>query len=76
MEIKHNIIEVKFRLYEEKGTEFSIFELNKEVGIQKASFYAHFASKELLLYEIIDREIYNYSSPTFYCLSNYIRCLS
>jgi AcrR family transcriptional regulator len=60
METKHNIIEVTFRLFAEKGTEFSISELTKEVGIQKASLYAHFASKELLLYEIIDREIDNY----------------
>ncbi len=60
METKRNIIEVTFRLFAEKGTEFSISELTKEVGIQKASFYAHFASKEVLLYEIIDREIDNY----------------
>ena len=60
METKQNIIEITFRLFAEKGTEFSISELTKEVGIQKASFYAHFASKEVLLYEIIDREIDNY----------------
>lgn len=60
METKQNIIEITFRLFAEKGTEFSISELTKEVGIQKASFYAHFASKEVLLYEIINREIDNY----------------
>jgi AcrR family transcriptional regulator len=60
METRNNIIEVTFRLFAEKGTEFTISELTKEVGIQKASFYAHFISKEVLLYEIIDREINNY----------------
>jgi AcrR family transcriptional regulator len=30
------------------------------VGIKKASIYAHFASKEILLYEVIDQEIYEY----------------
>ena len=60
METKYNIIEVAFRLFAKKGTEFSISELTKEVGIQKASFYAHFTSKEELLHEIIDHEIDNY----------------
>ncbi len=60
METRNNIIEITFRLFAEKGTEFSISEVTKEVGIKKASFYAHFSSKETLLYEIIDREINNY----------------
>jgi AcrR family transcriptional regulator len=60
METRNNIIEAAFRLFAEKGTEFSIAEVTKEVGIQKASFYAHFNSKETLLYEIIDKEIDNY----------------
>lgn len=60
METRKNIIESAVRLFAEKGTEFSISEITKEVGIQKASFYAHFSSKENLLYEIIDKEIDNY----------------
>lgn len=60
METRNNIIDVAFRLFAEKGTEFSIAELTKEVGIQKASFYAHFSSKETLLFEIINKEIDNY----------------
>lgn len=60
METRNHIIEAAFRLFAEKGTEFSIAEITKEVGIQKASFYAHFSSKETLLYEIIDKEIDNY----------------
>ena len=47
-------------MFAEKGTSFSISEISKEVGIQKASFYAHFSSKENLLFEIIDKEIDNY----------------
>lgn len=60
METRNNIIEAAFSLFAEKGTEFSIAEITKLVGIKKASFYAHFSSKETLLYEIIDREIDNY----------------
>ncbi|MDD2370494.1 MAG: TetR/AcrR family transcriptional regulator [Firmicutes bacterium] len=60
METKKKIIETAVSLFAEKGTSFSISEVTKEVGIQKASFYAHFSSKENLLYEIIDKEIDNY----------------
>ena len=60
METKKNIEETAVRLFAKKGTEFSISWITKEVGIQKASFYAHFSSKESLLYEIINREIDNY----------------
>ncbi|KAF0091651.1 MAG: transcriptional regulator [Fusobacteria bacterium] len=60
METRNKIIKAAFRLFADKGTEFSIAEVTKEVGIQKASFYAHFTSKETMLYEIIDREIDNY----------------
>ncbi len=60
METKKKIIEIAVSLYAEKGTSFSISEITNDVGIQKASFYAHFSSKENLLYEIIDKEIDNY----------------
>ena len=49
-----------FRLFADKGTEFSLNEVANEVGIQKASIYAHFTSKEELLYAAIDREIESY----------------
>ena len=54
---KIKITETTVKLFAEKGTEFSISEITKAVGIKKASFYAHFASKEELLYKIIDTEI-------------------
>ena len=60
METKKRIMDSAFRLFSEKGTEFSLTEVAKEVGIQKASIYAHFASKEVLLYAVIDQEIYEY----------------
>lgn len=60
METKIRIIETAIKLFAEKGTSFSILEITKEVGIQKASFYAHFASKDDLLFEITDKEIDNY----------------
>lgn len=49
-----------FRLFSEKGNEFSLTEVATEVGIQKASIYAHFLSKEDLLYAVIDKEINEY----------------
>lgn len=60
METKKKIMNSAFRLFAEKGNEFSLTEVANEVGIKKASIYAHFASKEILLYEVIDQEIYEY----------------
>lgn len=60
METKKKIMNSAFRLFAEKGNEFSLTEVANEVGIKKASIYAHFNSKEVLLYEVIDQEIYEY----------------
>lgn len=60
METKRKIMDDAFKLFAEKGTEFSLNEVARGVGIQKASIYAHFASKEDLLYAMIDREIDEY----------------
>lgn len=49
METKQKIMNSAFRLFAEKGNEFSLTEVANEVGIKKASIYAHFASKEVLL---------------------------
>ena len=49
-----------FRLFAEKGNEFSLNEVASEVGIQKASIYAHFASREDLLFAVINQEINAY----------------
>lgn len=81
METKKKIMNSAFRLFAEKGTEFSLTEVANEVGIKKASIYAHFISKEVLLYEIIDQEIHEYFfeideqsrdlKNTFYMILNY-----
>jgi len=60
METKKKIMDSAFRLFAEKGIVFSLNEVSKEVGIQKASIYAHFASKEDLMYAVIDREANEY----------------
>lgn len=60
METKKKIMDSAFRLFAEKGIVFSLNEVAKEVGIQKASIYAHFASKEDLMYAVIDREANEY----------------
>ena len=60
METKKKLMESAFRLFAAKGNEFSLTEVAGEVGIQKASIYAHFTSKEELLYAVIDREINQY----------------
>lgn len=49
-----------FKLFAAKGSEFSLNEVANEVGIQKPSIYAHFASKEELLYTVINKEINSY----------------
>jgi len=81
LETKKKIMNSAFRLFSEKGNEFSLTELANEVGIKKASIYAHFVSKEVLLYEVIDQEIYEYFfeideqtrdlKSTFYMILNY-----
>lgn len=60
METKKRIMDSAFRLFADKGIVFSLNEVATEVGIQKASIYAHFASKEELLYAVIDREANEY----------------
>ncbi|MEI6580389.1 MAG: TetR/AcrR family transcriptional regulator [Eubacteriales bacterium] len=60
METKKKLMESAFRLFADKGTEFSLNEVASEVGIQKASIYAHFLSKEDLLYAVIEQEINAY----------------
>lgn len=60
METKNKLMESAFRLFADKGNEFSLNEVANEVGIQKASIYAHFLSKEDLIYAVIDREINAY----------------
>jgi AcrR family transcriptional regulator len=57
LETKKKIMDSAFRLFAEQGTEFSLQEVAREVGIKKASIYAHFTSKESLLYDVINREI-------------------
>lgn len=60
MDTKKKIMDSAFRLFAEKGNEFSLTEVAKEVGIQKPSIYAHFISKDVLLYAVIDQEIDEY----------------
>ena len=56
METRKNIIESAVRLFAEKGTEFSISEITKEVGIQKASFYAHFSVRRIYCMKLLIRK--------------------
>lgn len=60
METKRKIMDSAFQLFADKGCEFSLNEIASQVGIQKASIYAHFTSKEDLLYSIINKEINSY----------------
>lgn len=60
METKNTIMNTTFKLFAAKGSEFSLNEVANEVGIQKPSIYAHFASKEELLYTVINKEINSY----------------
>lgn len=60
LETKKKLMQSAFRLFADKGNEFTLTEVAGEVGIQKASIYAHFSSKEELLYAIISQEIETY----------------
>lgn len=62
IETRNRLLDAAFRLFSEKGTEFSLAEAAGEVGIQKPSIYAHFAGKEDLLSAAINREIDAYFS--------------
>lgn len=71
METKKKIMDSAFRLFADKGYEFSLNEVASEVGIQKASIYAHFLSKEDLLYAVIERE----SNAYFFEINEHCRDL-
>lgn len=60
MQTKLKIMDTTFALFAQKGAEFSLNEVALEVGIKKASIYAHFESKESLLYKVIEQEIDRY----------------
>jgi AcrR family transcriptional regulator len=60
METKNKIINVTYELFAAKGMEFSLNEVSSLVGIKKASIYAHFTSKEVLLYQLFNAEIDKY----------------
>lgn len=60
METKNKIMQASYGLFAEKGMEFSLNEVADIVGIKKASIYAHFTSKEELLYQLFDKEIDEY----------------
>lgn len=60
METKRKITASAFELFAEKGISFTLTEVAEEVGIKKASIYAHFGSKEILLKETIEKELKDY----------------
>lgn len=60
VETKKKIIDSAFELFAKKGISFTLTEVANEVGIKKASIYAHFDSKERLLNEIIEKEMKEY----------------
>ena len=60
METRKKIMSSAFELFAKKGISFSLTEVASEVGIKKASIYAHFQSKEMLLREVIDKELKEY----------------
>lgn len=60
METKNKIMNSAFELLSKKGISFSLTEVAEEVGIKKASIYAHFENKDMLLYDVINQEIKKY----------------
>jgi AcrR family transcriptional regulator len=49
-----------FELFAKKGISFSLTEVSNIVGIKKASIYAHFENKDMLLHQVIDEEMKKY----------------
>lgn len=60
METKNKIMSSAFKLLAKKGISFSLTEVAKEVGIKKASIYAHFENKDMLISAVIDQEMKKY----------------
>ena len=60
METKKKIMDSAFDLFAKHGTSFSLTEVAENVGIKKASIYAHFENKDMLINKIIENEIDNY----------------
>jgi len=60
METRKKIMESAFIHFAKRGTDFSLTSIADEVGIKKASIYAHFENKEALLKEVIEKEIGEY----------------
>lgn len=60
MDTKIKIMNSAFNLFAAKGISFSLSEVANEVGIKKASIYAHFENKEKLIYDVIDQEAKKY----------------
>lgn len=60
METKLKILKATFHLFAKEGMDFSLNDVANEVGIKKASIYAHFDSKEALVRQLIEEEIEKY----------------
>jgi AcrR family transcriptional regulator len=60
METKIKIMNSTFELFSKNGTGFSLTEVAEDVGIKKASIYAHFENKDMLINKVIENEIEKY----------------
>jgi AcrR family transcriptional regulator len=61
MYTKQKIMDSAFNLFAFKGKDFSLNEIANEIGIKKASLYAHFGDgKDQILHAVIEKEIEEY----------------
>lgn len=60
METKRKIMSSSFELFAKHGDSFSLTEVAEDVGIKKASIYAHFENKDMLINKVIENEIEKY----------------
>lgn len=60
METKRKIMSSAFELFSKQGSSFSLSEVAEAVGIKKASIYAHFENKDMLIYKVIENEMEKY----------------
>ena len=64
MSKKCELLQVTYTLFAKNGDGLSLSAIAQTAGIKKASIYAHFSSKDDLLFQMIDQQIQHYSETT------------
>jgi len=60
MDKKTEILNAAYKHFSKRGYNVSMSDIAKDVGIKTPSLYSHFASKEEIIYNVIEKEIERY----------------